>query len=256
MSRKDLPPINRDAVEKAAEAIYRAQIDRARENIDSIDFAANEMPELFARLKNESETAQILIFASYLEDRVSLLLKARMQHLDSQNAEEALFGGNGPLSTFGNRTTLAYQLGWLSETQKNKLIAFRKIRNEFAHSAFKVSLSDQKISDLLSSVDYDLPQFLAPIRESFDKDREECPLIEDEDIAEAEKYLCNLAILSKETFEDLLVLPSAQAFQVEPVHVVRSFDTCPNHVQELNRNLARSILILLLKPGYTFEEEW
>ncbi len=104
------------------------------------------------------------MFASYLEDRVLSLIKTRLHHLTSANEEDAIFGSNGPLSTFGNRLALSYHLGWVDKEQKSKLDAFRKIRNEFAHRAFKLQFSHPDIAGRLAIIDYDVPAFLKRIR--------------------------------------------------------------------------------------------
>jgi hypothetical protein len=57
---------------------------------------------LFLRLKDESETAQILIFSSYLEHSVRLLLKSRLHHLDPAREDEAIFGSNTNLMDFAS----------------------------------------------------------------------------------------------------------------------------------------------------------
>jgi hypothetical protein len=57
--------------DKVAQAIYGVQINTAREVVNRIAIDAKDLPELFTRLQTESETAQVLIFASYLEDKVT-----------------------------------------------------------------------------------------------------------------------------------------------------------------------------------------
>ena len=200
-----------------AHAIYTASVGQARTSVDQIEFDANELPELFQRLTTESETAQVLIFASYLEDRVFLLIKSRMHHLHSRNQIDAVFGSNGPLHTFGNQLLLAHQLGWLSTTQKSKLDAFRKIRNEFAHRAFKASLSDNSVAENFRKIDYGVTEFLAPIRKSLDGGEDEDLLVPDDQLTKEQLYLCNLAILADRTFSELLVFPAAVAYQVTPI---------------------------------------
>jgi hypothetical protein len=138
--------IPEDVVQIAAKGMYDFQLKTAREAIDKTAFDSKDLSHLFARLAGESETAQILIFASYLEDRIRLLIKERLLHIVSQRDEEEIFGGNGPLATFANRLNISYRLGWLSKEQKERLDAFRKIKNDFAHNAFKVTLSDARIS--------------------------------------------------------------------------------------------------------------
>jgi hypothetical protein len=91
-------------VDKVAKAIYNAQIDAAREHVNNINIDVMELPELFRRLKLESETAQILIFSSYVEDKISELIKTHLRHLNKAKEDE-LFGSNGSLNSFGNRVS-------------------------------------------------------------------------------------------------------------------------------------------------------
>ena len=147
---------------------------------------------LFLRLKDESETAQILIFSSYLEHSVRLLLKSRLHHLDPAREDEAIFGSNGPLNTFGNRISLSYQLGWISPQQKKKLDSFRKVRNKFAHRAFKVKLSDNNIAELFKVIDYNLHETLKPMRESIvTVTSMSDPLLPHDAITQQQEFLCN-----------------------------------------------------------------
>jgi DNA-binding MltR family transcriptional regulator len=235
-------------VERVAKAIYDTQVKAAREAVDKISFDASELPELFGRLQRESETAQVLIFASYLEDRVRLLIKSHLRHVSSAVVEEQIFGSNGPLSTFGSRISLSHQLGWISPTQKAKLDAFRKIRNEFAHSAFRVKLTDPSIADKLSIIDYDVRFFLTPIRETFTSKSDADPIVSDDEITSAQENLCNLALLAMRTFMDYLVLPSSIAFQVDPHDIAATFDESPVVLQELRRQVSRTVLALLGRP--------
>ena len=68
-------------LDRVANAIYQAQVGQARENVCKLHFDCGNMPDLFQRLASESETAQILIFSSFLEDKVLSLIKLRLFHL-------------------------------------------------------------------------------------------------------------------------------------------------------------------------------
>ncbi len=219
------------------------------ENVDKLHFDCGNMPDLFQRLASESETAQILIFSSFLEDKVLSLIKLRLFHLDSVKAEDAIFGSNGPLGTFGSRIALSYQLGWLSPRQKKKLDAFRKIRNEFAHNAFQIRMADKRISDLFGVIDYDVYKFLTPIRAALVTEGEEDPIISDDKITIEQKFLCNLAILADNTFVDFMILPSALAYQVNPNDVLGNYDEGSEIVKGIRRALSETILNILVRPN-------
>jgi hypothetical protein len=68
--------------------------------------------------------------------RMQQIIEQQLEHLATQAAKERLFGNNGPLGTSSSRTLMACHLGWLSPDRVERLDAFRKIRNIFAHEAF------------------------------------------------------------------------------------------------------------------------
>ena len=234
--------------DKVAQAIYGAQINTAREVVSKIAIDAKDLPELFARLQTESETAQVLIFSSYLEDKVTLLIKIHLRHL-TKTKEDELFGSNGPLNTFGNRLSLSYHLGWLSAGQKAKLDAFRKIRNEFAHQAFKVNMSEEKISALFKIVDYDVRKFLIPVRTAVYSAGGQYKLVSDDEITTNQENLCNFLLLIMNTFLEYFILPIALAYRIGPNDLRNSFDDDDNPVMALHRSVSRTILHLLKRPG-------
>jgi len=114
------------ALDAAANAMYLHYVGRAKAAIDETQFDASAMPAIFRRLHRESETAQVLVVASYIEDRVTTLLQYQMVGLDSESAKERVFGNNGPLATFGGRLTMAYHLGWVSKDTLDRVSNFEK----------------------------------------------------------------------------------------------------------------------------------
>jgi hypothetical protein len=234
--------------DKVAKAIYGVQINTARELVNKITTDAKDLPELFTRLQTESETAQVLIFSSYLEDKVTSLIKIHLRHL-TKAKEDELFGSNGPMSSFGNRLSLSYHLGWISAAQKAKLDAFRKIRNEFAHRAFKVNMSDEKISALFQIVDYDVRKFLIPARAAIASTGEQYKFVSDDEITTNQENLCNLLLLIMNTFLEYFILPIALAYRVSPNDLRSSFDDDDNPVMALHRSVSGAILHLLKRPG-------
>jgi DNA-binding MltR family transcriptional regulator len=250
-SRTDL---RSQIIQRMADAAYKATVKEAREDVSKIDFETRLLVSLFLRLKDESETAQILIFSFYLEHSVRLLLKSRLHHLDSAKEDEAIFGSNGPLNTFGNRISLSYQLGWISPQQKKKLDSFRKVRNEFAHRAFKVKLSDNNIAELFKVIDYNLHETLKPMRESIvTVTSMSDPLLPDDAITQEQEFLCNLALLAEKTFTELLVIPTAIAFRVHPKDVAGTHEEGPRVVNDLHHALAETLFNLLVRPD-AFEQ--
>jgi DNA-binding MltR family transcriptional regulator len=131
---------------------------------------------------------------AYLEDRVTALIRSRLHNVHSGKAADNLFGTNGTLNTLGNRITLAFHLGWIADEQKLKLNAF-KLRNEFAHNAFKCSFCDDKITSLSKSIDYNVRMIVKPMR-ALRVDKKSIPIVADDEILPKIEILCNFAILA------------------------------------------------------------
>ncbi|WP_293919590.1 hypothetical protein [Sphingobium sp. UBA5915] len=81
---------------------------------------------------DESEVAQSLIVASYLDHQVRLILEGFV--LDRKKIKDALFEGpTAPMGSFSSRILAAYSLGLITKEEHESLTAIRQIRNEFAH---------------------------------------------------------------------------------------------------------------------------
>ncbi|WP_170162533.1 hypothetical protein [Methylocystis hirsuta] len=240
-----------DAIlDEVARALYKQSVIQAREEIDALSFTASELKDLFIRLRTETETARILIFASYLEDRVTALIKLRLYHLDTPKIEKEIFGGHGPLGTFGSRLALAYQLGWISPKQKARLDAFKNIRNEFAHRAFSASFSDQNISDWFLNMNYNVFHYAERMRRAVGDQpgsESEGIFISGSDIDGDLEKLLKLLLLVTDTMFDLLVLPSAIVHRVEAGLIVEGFGKESQLVMDIRRDVARATLALLKK---------
>ncbi len=219
-----------------AKTIYDTQVESAVAAVEATRFSASGMHELFSRLLRESETAQILIFYSYLDDRIQNLITSSLFHLDSKRRIENVFGINGPLSTFSSRVLLAFHLGWLQPTTKQKLDAFRKLRNAFAHNAFRISTKDKEIAALLEMISMGLKAMFE--NSAIGKDGIY-------DFSRLDSLLGNLSYLAFTTFHDLLVLPAARAFRVAPGDVSQNYDKGPKIVQELRLSFADTILVVM-----------
>lgn len=227
-----------------AKSLYESQVQSAKSLVTTLDFDASEIPNIFARLAEESETAKILVFGSYLEDRITRIIRLYLHNIRSVSDEDAVFGSNGPLSDFGGRILIAYQLGWLTKPQKVRLDAFRKLRNEFAHRAFKASLLDDKVVSYLKQIEYNLSDYLRPMREAVIAEEGFDPFKPVSDFSQNDKLLCNLIILASSTFIELLTRPAAMSYHVDPSDIEGPYATCPKPVVEVRQAAARVILNL------------
>lgn len=217
-------------VERVAKALYERAVKTAIEEVEKLVFEHHDLVELVSKLKTESETAQVLIFYSYLDDRIRQLLALHMVDMESNGAKERMFGSNGPLDTFSSRIHMAYHLGWISKETLDRLNAFRKVRNEFAHRAFKVSVTDKIIVDQLKLIDYDIPTMLSGVIDIPDKDK-------------FYTVLPRLVFLAFRTFQELMVFPIAKQRSVSPGSVLSSYDDQPKNARVLAMTFSEALLI-------------
>ena len=226
-------------VNRVAKALYDNQVKQAREHIDTLPFAPEEVEDLAVRLRNESQTAQVLIFYSYLDDRIQQLIQLQLRPNQSKVETDRLFGLSGPLNTFNSRILLAYHLGWLSDRTRNKLDAFRRIRNEFAHRAFKIKIDDPSLKSHLETLNYDIPAIMR-------KAGIEQP-------ARFENLLCQLVLLALHTFEDMIVMPAAKQRNVSPNDVAGAFSDAPALLKKISLTMSAAIMLAagldISRPG-------
>lgn len=92
--------------------------------------------ELFEALSRESDRGLILVSASYLDDALERLLRARfsIEHKKSKSMIDPLFNTFGPLSTFSSKIKMSYAIDLIERWVYRDLEILRKLRNEFAHS--------------------------------------------------------------------------------------------------------------------------
>jgi len=118
-----------------------------------IDFSKIELmqfPKLMeAELASQSDRGLAVLGSAGLEFILEQLLSG---HLRDDKAKAQVFQGNGPLSTFSSRVTLAFLLGLISEDEHAELQIVRRVRNLLTHEIGSASLSSQRISDLCANL--------------------------------------------------------------------------------------------------------
>lgn len=230
------------ALEAAAKAMHDYQVNMARKAIEDTDFDSSEMPVIFRRLHGETETSQVLVVSSYLEDRFVSLLSNQMLDMHSEDAKDRVFGNNGPLGTFSSRITMSYHLGWLKKDTLDRLNNFRKIRNIFAHQAFSVSYTDRRVRSLFAPLIKRLKFFDGSAVVAAIEASDGASLRRIVDATESRRNLCSLALLVGDVCRDLLVLPEALRYQVGPGAICGSFDDGPKVLNALTKNMIRCVL--------------
>lgn len=106
---------------------------------------------MLAETKLEGDRACALILAANIDNRLRELLATYFVEM-SKNQRDALFKGNGALSTFSSATRVAFASGLLSDDEFNDINIIRDIRNLFAHQEQGWSFSTTKVSQLCSSL--------------------------------------------------------------------------------------------------------
>jgi hypothetical protein len=100
-------------------------------------------------LNTESDRGVVLVTASYLEDRLGILIgKFLVEGSDTKALVEEF---NSPFGTFSARILGAHALGLIDQYEKERLTIIRKIRNDFAHD-LKASFETQNIKCRLGNL--------------------------------------------------------------------------------------------------------
>jgi len=92
--------------------------------------------ELFEALSKESDRGVVLISASFLEEALESLLRARfsIRYPKSKSSINQLFDAFGPLSAFAAKLRICYAMDLIGGWVYRDLEIVRNLRNSFAHS--------------------------------------------------------------------------------------------------------------------------
>lgn len=107
--------------------------------------------EMLAETRVEGDRACALILAASIDNRLRDLLLAFFVKM-SKKQEDALFKGNGALSTFSGVTRTAFACGLLSNDEFNDINVIRDVRNIFAHQEQGWSFLTKEVVQLCSSL--------------------------------------------------------------------------------------------------------
>lgn len=86
-----------------------------------------------AQKGHDSELAQVLIAASYLDNQLLNILKSFMIAAGRKLEEKLFEGPMAPMGSFSARTLIAFSLGLIDERERASIDAIRGVRNQFAH---------------------------------------------------------------------------------------------------------------------------
>lgn len=230
----------------AIEAINNVFVSDARDRVDQLNFDADELPTLISKLHTESDTGKVLIFFSYVEDRMFTLLKQLLRDISSKSEEDKLFGNNSPFGTFANKITLSYHLGWISKRQRDKLHAMRCIRNAFAHGAFACSLSDNNLKGYVNTIQNGslerLGRIIDALKEARYYENEKDMMILSRPISHQVLFLSSLVFLATDTFVELLAFPAALEQGVSPGSLLNQKEFKPAVIAKIDETRALAVI--------------
>jgi len=104
-----------------------------------------EFNDFRTSLIEESDRGSVLMAAAFIEDKLSCLLESYF--IENEKVCKRLLKGNGALATFSSKIDLTFLLGLIPKNIFDDLHILRKIRNDFAHTASKISFETPSIKD-------------------------------------------------------------------------------------------------------------
>lgn len=102
-------------------------------------------------MRAETDRGAVLVGAAVLDELLGHLLATAF--VNDPKASNKLLEYPGPCSTFAARADLAYALGLLGSDVIRDLRSIRRIRNQFAHSPWRVTLGDENIAAMCDGLE-------------------------------------------------------------------------------------------------------
>ena len=97
-------------------------------------------------LIGETSRARIILNGSAIEHMLAHRLEQMMPSLNSDE-HSRIFGPDGPLGTFANKTRIAKGLGIIDRTTSKQIDVIRAMRNAAAHCVTPISFADKPLKD-------------------------------------------------------------------------------------------------------------
>ena len=106
---------------------------------------------MIADANRESDRGCALVLAANLDNRLQALLESFFIE-QPKSKRNAIFKGNGCLSTFSSRIKIAFAVGLLGDDERHDLDIIRDIRNDFAHDESSIGFSTRSVRDRCNSM--------------------------------------------------------------------------------------------------------
>lgn len=135
LAKRELDWNNPD-VERAREILLGTLLESYRDNRAATELEAaiiDEAEGLSDYLVSQDSRTFCILTVSFMEDALKRRF-AEKWSIGSAADNDLYFGGNGPLSTFAQRLTVAKGIEWLTDSDLKQASILRKIRNHFAHN--------------------------------------------------------------------------------------------------------------------------
>ena len=163
---------------------------REENEIDFSKIAEIDKDELL----RESDRGCVLILASDVENQLEDILRAWFDRSSdlTQKEYKNLFDFTGPLGNFSSKIYICKAIGAIGQSLHSDLHKIRAIRNEAAHSKDSFSLSDDKVKQIISSMDHNFSKSRSIARYSPSDQaglKSECNVDNHESVMKARGYL-------------------------------------------------------------------
>jgi len=120
----------------------RLLLSNSQENADKISDTFAEIKKEFA---GNSDRGIAVIAGSMIDSLLEDLLESFLVAFKSKSDKKNIFSSNAPLSSFHNKTQMAYSLGLISNYDRELLIQINSIRNIFAHQIKSIDFDNEEI---------------------------------------------------------------------------------------------------------------
>jgi DNA-binding MltR family transcriptional regulator len=110
----------------------------------------NEFTSFIQEFQQETDRAAALLAVAYLDSKLEELLQSKF--VSKHRIIKDLFKGQGALSSFSAKVSIAYAVGLISLPTTDDLHHIRKIRNDFAHKIHGLSFQTTSIASRVNAL--------------------------------------------------------------------------------------------------------
>lgn len=228
-----------DVSDEDVAAALRGMRDYFRKVIGESQLHEEELLEFFGGLIAESPRALAIVAFSYIDEKLAMLMR---QHMNPEisGGLDSIFNSFGPLSTASGRIKIAAALRWLTPSTYRHLELLRRIRNEFAHSAFLNSFDESPVKDLMGQFE---PLEMGLWKTMADR------LLPYEDVSRRQLFHIRATFTCARMIEEITCAPRAITMGLSPTALHEDgFDAVPKPFKELIRAALKVVGLIVPKP--------